>query len=391
MPLLAVRTLHASTFQVGLLTAAETAAFLLVGLPAGAWVDRMRRRPVLVAADVGRALLLASVPAAWWSGVLTMAQLYAVVLLVGLLTVFFDVAAQSFLPALVGRPGLVEGNAKLEIPHAAADAAGPALGGGLVQVVTAPVAVLADAVSYVVSATLLAGIRTVEGRPGRAAGARLRAEIGEGLGFVLRHPLLRAIAGCTGSYNLFFSAAFAVQVVFLARVLHLSAATIGGLFSAGAVGGLVGAFAAERVARTVGQARTIWLAPLATSPFLLLVPLAEPGWRLACFAGGTFAAYAGGIAYNVAQVSFRQAVTPDRLLGRMNASMRFLVWGTQPIGAIAGGALGEWLGTRTTLWITLGLVQLASLPVLLSPLRTMRDLPHQPDDQVSEPVMAVGT
>jgi MFS family permease len=346
LPLVAVLYLDASTFEVGVLTALQFAPFLLIGLPAGAWCDRVRRRPVMIAGDLIRAALLASIPIAAATGVLSVGQLFGVALLHGIATVFFDVSYQSYLPSLVGRDGLVEGNAKLQASQSVAQVAGPTLGGFLVQMFTAPFAVLADAVSFVVSAVCVGGIRTAEPYPERPERRHLGKEIGEGLGFVLRHPILRMIAATTGTSNLFNSAFFAIAVVFLVRGLHLSAGVIGVLMSAGSVGGILGALSASVIARRIGQARTIWLSLAATAPFGLLIPLAQPGAGLALFAVGTFTFSFGAVVYNVAQVSFRQALCPPRLLGRMNATVRFLVWGTMPLGGLLGGALGTWIGLR---------------------------------------------
>lgn len=373
LPLVAVLFLDATTFQVGLLTAAQFAAFLLVGLPAGAWVDRMRRRPVLVAADLARALLLGSIPLAAWLGALTMAQLYATALLVGVGTVFFDVSYQSYLPGLVGRDGLVEGNAKLQASQSVSQVGGPTLGGVLVQAFTAPYAVLADAASFLCSAALLSRIRTPEPRP-EPAERDLRREIAEGLRFVLGHRILRAMAGCTGVWNFWFGATDALIVVFLVRTVGISAGTIGVLFSIGSVGALTGAVLCDRVTRRVGQARVVWVSAIAGTPFALLLPLTTNGAGLAWFVSGFFFFSCAVVVYNVATVSFRQLLCPDRLLGRMNATMRFLVWGTMPLGGLAGGALGSWLGVRTGLWVTVIGGCTAPLFVVFSPLLRARGL-----------------
>jgi MFS family permease len=370
-----VVVLHASTLQVGVLTALESAAFLLVGLPVGAWCDRRRRRPVMIAGDVARAVLLASVPLAAALGRLGIGQMFAVALLLGVATVFFDVSYQSYLPTLVPRSRLVEGNATLQASQSVAEVAGPGLAGYLVQLVGAPVALLADAVSFAASAVLLGTVRAREPVPRRPGRADLRAEIGEGLRFVLGHPLLRAIAGTTGTANLFNAASTAVVVVFLVRTLHLSAATIGLLLSTGSIGGVLAALTASRVARRIGQARTVWASMAVLRPVGLLVPLARPGAGLVLFAVGHAAVSASTVLYNVAQVSFRQGLCPPHLLGRMNATMRFLVWGTMPLGGLLGGVLGTWIGPRPTLWVTAAGGVLATGWVLASPLRGLRDLP----------------
>ncbi|MFJ7203694.1 MFS transporter [Streptomyces sp. NPDC098789] len=382
LPLVAVLELKAPALQVGLLTAAETAAFLLIGLPAGAWVDRMRKLSLMIRADVVRALAMASVPLAAVADALTMAQLYVVALVVGVATVFFDVAHQSYLPELLPREHLVAGNGALETVRSSAQVAGPGLGGGLVQLVGAHLAIVADAIGYAVSALFLLAIRRPESKPEPVPGASLRKEVGEGLRFVLGHPLLRIIAVATGLGNFFTAMLMATQTVFLVRVLDLAPAAIGGMLSASAVGGLAGALCAGRLARRFGQARIIWLSCLVTGPFALLWPLSGKGAAAALFAVASGAVFFGAVVYNVAQVSFRQTLCPPRLLGRMNATLRFLMWGTLPLGALVGGAVAEASGARAALWICAVGFLLVPVPLLLSPLRRMRELPEvaHPDD-----------
>jgi MFS family permease len=385
LPLVAILALDATPLEVGVLAACETAAFLLVGLPAGAWVDRMRRRSVLIFGDLARAVLLGSVPVAWWTGSLTMPQLYTVGLLLGVFTVFFDVAYQSYLPHLVGREKLVEGNAKLEAVRGVSHVAGPTAGGLLVQWLTAPVAIVVDSVSFLVSAVFVGLIRKREPKPEPAADRHLGREIGEGLRFVLGNRLLRAIAMCTGTSNLFTSIAMTMFLVLLADELGVPAGTIGLLMSTGSIGGLVGAFTAMRIARRLGQGPTIWISIGVTAPFGLLAAIAQPGWMLWLAAFGFGVMMFGAVVYNIAQVSFRQGLTPERLLGRMNATMRFLVWGTMPLGGLIGGVLGSRVGVRET--VTIGMIGacLAFLPVFFSPLRSMRELPTG-DDREAAPV-----
>ncbi|MEU7041051.1 MFS transporter [Streptomyces varsoviensis] len=385
LPLVAVLELDAPAFQVALLTAAETAAFLLVGLPAGAWVDRMRKLPVLIRADVIRAVAMASIPFAAVAGFLTMAQLYAVALITGVATVFFDVSHQSYLPQLLPKEQLVAGNGALETVRSSAQVAGPGLGGGLVQLLGAHLAIVADAIGYAVSALFLLAIRHKEPAP-RPEGTdtSLRAEIGEGLGFVLRQPLLRVIVLTTGLGNFFSALLLSVQTVFLVRVLDLPPAAIGLMLSSSAVGGLAGALCAGRLARGLGQARIIWLSALVSGPFALLWPLAGHGAAAGLFAAGSAVVFFGAVVYNVAQVSFRQLLCPPRLLGRMNATMRFLVWGTMPLGALAGGAVAGAYGPRAAVWVCAIGFLAVPLPLLFSRLRTMRDLPAAAPDGPGE-------
>jgi MFS family permease len=381
LPLVAVLVLHAGPFEVGLLAACETAAFLLIGLPAGAWVDRMRRRNVLIAGDLGRAVVLGSVPVAWWLGVLTMPQLYAVGLLTGVFTVFFDVAYQSYLPHLVGRGNLVEGNAKLEAVRGVNQIAGPTAAGLIIGWLTAPVAIAVDAVSFAGSALFVGLIRKREPVPERKPDAHLGREIVEGLRFVLGNRLLRSIAMCTGSTNLFSNITGAMLIVLFARDLRLSPGTIGLFFSFGAIGGLVGAFTATRIAARIGQGPAIWIPVAVAAPFQLLFPMAQRGWLLWAAAFGYLVFGVAAVVYNITQVSFRQGLTPERLLGRMNATMRFLVWGTMPLGALLGGVLGKYLGVREALWVAGIGGMFTFLPVFFSPLRAMRELPSGHHDE----------
>jgi MFS family permease len=378
IPLLAATTLAASPFEMGLLTATENAAFLLIGLPAGVWVDRMRRRPLMLGADFVRAALLGTVPVAWLAGVLSLAQLIVVALLVSVGTVFFDVSYQSYLPSLVGREKLLEGNAKLQASQSTAQVVGPGLGGGLAQLVGAANAVLGSGLGYLASGLFLLRIKTAEPEPEPGDGTLLRARIVEGLRFVFGNPTLRAITVCTATANLGNTAFTSMEILFLTRDLGLSSVAVGALLTMLGAGGVLGALTAGWWIRRVGQARSIWLVPLLTWPGQLLVPLAEPGWRLTFVVVGLAMLSYGVIVYNVAQLSYRQAICPDRLLGRMNATVRFVVWGTMPIGGLLGGGLGEWLGVRTTLWVACAVLVLPMTVLVLSPLRTMRDIPAQP-------------
>jgi MFS family permease len=379
IPLLAVRTLHATTFEMGLLTAASTAAFLVVGLPAGVWVDRVRRRRVMIGADLGRVLALGSVPIAYAVGGLTLVQLFVVTLTSGILTVFFDVAYQSYLPALVGREHLVEGNAKLTGSAQVAAVAGPSVAGGLVQAIGGSAAVALDSVSFLASAVAVGAIRRpepkpvvpVEGHP------KLVHDIGEGLRFVFGDRLLRAIAATTATSNLFGGIAAAVEIVFLVRAVHASSGVIGLLFTAGGAGGVLGALAAGPTARHFGGARATIIG-IACSAGALLIPLTMAGAGLLYFGAGMFIVSLSAVVYNVNQVSFRQRLCPDRLLGRMNATMRFVVWGVLPVGALIGGALGSVVGLRPTLWIGAAGQAVAGIWLLASPMRTMRDFPDAP-------------
>ncbi|HEX2266986.1 MAG TPA: MFS transporter [Actinomycetota bacterium] len=386
LPLIAILLLRANPFEVGLLTAVEYLPFLLVGLPAGVWVDRLRRRPILIAADIGRAVSLASIPVAHAVGELTLGHLYLVAFFNGTLTVFFDVAYMSYLPSLVERGQLVEGNSKLEVSRSGAELAGPGLAGAMVQVLTAPVAIVIDAISFVGSALFLFLIRHRE--PSRRAEQteappRMRTEIAEGLRYVLRHRLLLPIAICTSASNLFAHMAFAIYLVFAVRQLGLSAALIGVTFALGNVGFVIGAVTASRIAKRLGVGRTIWVSAAIFGPSLVLIPLAPRTAPFPFLVAAWFLGSFGSVVYNVNQVSLRQAITPDRMQGRMNATIRFLVWGTMPIGAFIGGALANAIGLRTTLFVAAVGGLFVVLPVLLSPVRKLREIP-EPEDEPTE-------
>ncbi len=380
LPVYAVTHLHATEWQMGLLGAAETAAFLVIGLPAGAWVDRMRKRRTLVVADLVRAAALAVVVVAALTGHGSMPLLYACGLVISAATVFFDVAHQSYVPGLVGLDHVVEGNSKLQATASVAQVTAPALGGALLRVVSAPLLVLGTVVTYLLSAAAVWRIRQVEELPRPEDRRPLRTEIAEGLRWVVRQSLLRRIVACTALSNFAGGVVNAVLVIYVLRRLGLGEETLGLVLSAGAVGGLVGAVLSERLARWVGPARLIPLSALLAVPAAALTPLATPlategvPPAVPLVAAGALLSLAV-VVYNVAQVSFRQRLCPPALLGRMNASVRFIVWGTLPLGSLLGGWLGSALGVLPTLWVAVGVTTLATLPVLLSPLVRLRELP----------------
>jgi MFS family permease len=386
LPVLAVTLLHATPLEMGVLAALETAAFLLIGLPAGAWVDRWRRKRVLVVNDLVRMVALASLPIAWALDALSLWQLFLVAAITGTATVFFDIAYQSYLPALVAADQIVDGNGKLESSRAVAQVAGPGVTGVLLKVLGAPVLIAFDAVSFLVSALFIGRIRHVDTVPDRAARRPLRTEIAEGLGFVVRHPLLRRIVACTGTANFGSAMSGALLVLYSLRVLGLSESALGIVFAAGSVGGLVGAVTGARFARWVGEGRAIPLSSLVVVPFTALIPLAVVGAPALLLVVGWFGFSWAVVAYNITQVSFRQRLCPPHLLGRMNASVRFIVFGTQPLGALLGGALGGWIGIVPTLWISVGIAGLAAVWVVASPLMGMRDLPRELDVRHEDPV-----
>lgn len=424
IPFIAAVVLKASPGEVGLLTTIEFLPFILFTLPAGVWVDRFPKRRILVIGDLGRAAMLASIPTAAALGMLTIWQLYVVGFVNGAMTVFFDVADQSFLPTILEREELVEGNAKLQISQSSAQILGQPVGGGLVALLTAPVAVLIDAVSYVGSASLILWIRLTSGGA-RAAGRRsdggdptgpsaatatatdaeaslsptagaavggestterpalppddgdggMRSQIMAGLRYIGHHRYLANIAASTATSNLFGNIAFAIMPVYLYRTLGLSPATVGAIGGIGGAGVLVGALIASRVATRFGVGPVIVGSILTGGIFGLLVPLATPELAFWFLSASFFFGSVSGVVFNVNQVSLRQAITPSHFLGRMNATMRFLIWGTIPIGSLIGAGLSEVVGVHTTIWIGSILGVLAFLPVFFSPVRSLRTIP----------------
>jgi MFS family permease len=392
LPLVAIITLEVSAFEVALLSVVEFAPFILVTLPAGVWVDRLRRLPILVAGDLGRAVLLATIPLAWALDVLTIWQLYAVGFGVGVCTVFFDVAYQSYLPSLVDRQQLVEGNAKLEVSRSGAQIAGPAMAGPLVQILTAPLAVLADALSFAASALFLFRIRTREIAPERPLEHKrppMRRELGEGLRYVLGHRYLRWIAASTATFNFSGNVMWAIFLVYAVRVLDLSPSEIGLVFAIGNVGYLVGAITTGRLSAALGVGPAIVLGA-ATGVSGLLIPLAPESEPLPFLIASQVIVGFGLPLYNVTQVSLRQAITPERLQGRMNAVMRFIVWGVIPLGSLAGGALATATDLKVAIWVGAIGVSTAFLPVLLSPVRSLKTVPEPAEAERGEGEVLVG-
>jgi MFS family permease len=392
LPLVAVLVLDASAFEVAALGTVEFLPFMLFTLPAGVVVDRLRRRPILIAGDLGRAALLVTIPLAYFADALTLGQLYVVGFLAGVCTVFFDVAYQSYLPALVDRRALIEGNSKLQISYSTAQISGPGFAGLLIEIFTAPYAVLVDAVSFIGSGLFILQIRRPEERPisttpdGEKAG--IWTELNEGLRFVFGNPNLRAQAGCTATSNFFFTLGFSIIVVFYVRVLGLSPGLIGLVISIGSVGSLVAAFTARRISDRFGIGPTTIAVTFIQAPAFLLIALApETAPYPFLVAGGLVLGFVI-VAYNIVQVSYRQAICPPQLQGRMNSVMRFVVWGTIPIGGLIGGALGTWIGLRETLVVGALGSGASFLWILLSPQRHLREMPEPIEDSAVEPVAA---
>ena len=413
VPLVAVTVLHASTFVVGVLAAAAWLPWLVIGLPAGAWVDRWPARRVMIACDVISAALYASVPVAAWAGVLTTGLLVAVQLAGGAASVLFMTAYQVYLPSIVAPGELIEGNTKMQGSASAAAFAGPSLAGLVAQLLGAVTALLGNAVSFLVSAACLLGARA---GPSRPAGARrtaarrtavrpaavrspavlpaavlpaavlpatgrpttLRREIADGLMFVLRDPFLRQLSTFWAAANFALTGYAALLVVFLVRVIGLTPGSVGLLTAIPGLGGILGALVTGRITARYGTARGLLLSTLCAVPFCLLIPLTGPGPRLAFYIAGSLVACTGIAVGNIVIAAFRQSYSPPGMCGRVTATMRFLIFGTSPLGALLGGSLGTWLGVRPALWVLLGAVTLSGALLLTPSLRGRRDLPAAP-------------
>jgi MFS family permease len=390
IPIVAAKILNVGAFEFALLGVLEFLPFILFTLPAGAWVDRLRRRPIMITGDLGRAIALVTIPAVYllnpsW---LTIWQLYVVAFVTGTLTVFFDVSNQSYLPSIVEREELIEGNSKLQISQSSAQIAGPGIAGVLIQVAGAANAVLVDAVSFVWSAFFVFLIRKPEppvAHPADATGAKrpsIVSDVKDGLRFVVGHPALRAISAGTGSSNLFGSMGGAIMLLYVLNELHLDPGQIGIAFGLGNIGALVGAFMANRISGWFGLGPTI-VGSLFLGGFLtLFIAIAPEGSAALPFlvAGGVFGGFSQMV-YNINQVSYRQAICPPRMQGRMNATVRFLVWGTMPIGSLIGGAIASVIGLHETIWIAAILGFVPAIFPLLSPVRTLREMPAPVGDE----------
>jgi len=376
LPLVALTVLHAGVFAISVLTAAAWLPWLIVGLPAGAWVDRLPRRRVMMTADLVSLAVFASVPVAAAVGWLTITQLIVVALLAGTATVFFATAYRAFLPALLGGDDLLEGNAKLQGSEQVTHVAGPGAAGLIAQATSAVGGVIVDAASFAVSAVCLSRIRLDEPRPA-ASRRHLRREIAEGLAVVAGDPLLRmnAVYGCLS--DLVLTGYQAVLVFYLVGVVGLSPGLAGIVLALTSLGGVLGALVARRVAARVGTARAVLFCKVGLAPFGLLIPLADRGPGLAQFLLGNIVVIDGIVAGNVIWSGWVQAYYPADLLGRISTSVQVLNYGAIPAGAVIAGLVAGQLGVRPTLWIMLTGLVLSSCVLLLGPLPKLRDLPHR--------------
>ena len=387
LPWLAAVGLHASPFQFSLLGVLGFMPFILFALPAGVWVDRLRRRYILIVGDAARAVLLILIPVLWATHELRIWHLLVLQFVIGVFTVFFDVAYQSYLPALVEREHLIDGNSKIQLTASIAQVGGPNLSGVLIAAITAPYAIVVDAASFVVSSVFMISMGHREEPPKYDASnprPKMWPQVKEGLDWVVKHPWLRAIAACTGTSNFFSSTAFAILLLYMVRVLHLSAYAVAAVFAVTSVGSIVASLCTGRLNKWLGVGPTIVWSILVSSVAAIGYPLAPKSFPLPLLMIAGVGFGFGAVAYNITQVSLRQAITPERLQGRMNAAMRWIVWGTIPLGTLFGGGLATWFSLRTAIWVGSVGQMAAFLPVTMGSLKRVREMP----EPVAEPTQA---
>ncbi len=386
-PLTAILILKASAAEMGFIQAAQFAPFLIFGLVVGVWVDRQRRRPIMIVADIGRFLLLGFVPLAALLHILNMVEMYIITFIVGTLTIFFDVAYRSYLPSLIERDQLIDGNSKLELTASISQLVGPGLGGVLVQIFTAPISLLADAFSFLISALSLIFIRRTEPpitRPEERQ--QMLAEIGAGLKLLLRNPILGPLVWSSINITLCTNITTAVYLLYATYTLHISPALLGTIYAVGGLGAIPGAMISKWITQRLGIGVTLIIVLVIYGTSGLLIPLAGGAQPVVVtiLIISQLATDLAFVIWNINQLTLRQALTPDTLLGRVNASYRFLVWGAIPIGALIGGGLGTLFGLHTTLFIgAIGLI-LAPVWMLFSPVRRFKSLPQEIPAQEEE-------
>ncbi len=377
-PVFAIASLNADEFQMGSLNTANTLSFLAVGLIAGAWVDRWIKRQVMIIADLIRLIAIAMIPLLWFGGVLQFWHLLVIASVLGLATVFFDVAYQSYLPILLDKEHIGTGNARLETTSQITNVASPGIVGQIIAVTSAPFVIILDAISFGVSAISLMAIKDREVPKPKSDRRPLRIEIAEGLRFVGSQRLIRAISANTAVGNFFTTMATTMIPLLLLRDLKMPVGLYGLAFSMAAVGGLVGAALTPRLIKLIGEGQlivssSILLAFAGLSQLLLFVVPAQ--FAAAVMIPAEFLISFTVLTYNITQVTARQRLCPEHLLGRMNASIRFMVWGVMPIGAYVSGLLGAAFGIAVPIFVGFIGALFAPLFTLFSPLRSMREMP----------------
>ena len=378
LPLVAAITLEATPIQMGALGTAQYIPWLLVGLFAGVWADRLLRRPIMILADIVRAILLSLIPITALLGILRMEYLYVIGFLVGMMNVFFDVSYISYLPTLIPKENLVEGNSKLQMTASAAEIGGPGLAGGLIQWITAPIAIFVDAISFFISAVVLGWIKKQEPIPTYSQNSsNVFEEIRDGLRVLYSNLILRAFALVSLTSNFFADINTAVLILYITRTLKIEPVFIGTIFAIGSLGGLLGSLIAVRLAKLMGLGRVIVGTQFAVAFAMLMIPLAVAQFWIAlpmlAFAQALWSLSA--VIYVINTVSLRQSITPNQYQGRVTASLRFVTWGISPLGFLLGGFLGETVGIRATLFIAAIGPVFSILWLVLSPMPGFREMP----------------
>jgi len=378
LPVLAVLSLNATTLDIGIITALAIVPYPLLGLFVGVWADRLRKRRIMVACNLGRMVTLASVPVSFVLKTLSLTQLFAVALVAGVFSVFFDISYQAYLPILVDRKDLVEGNQKLQLSASGAQVAGPGIAGFVYQLIGGAFTVAVDAIGYLASAVVLLFVRKDEPPKVRREGdpsPDFFVEMKEGLDVVLGNRYLRMIAGCTATSNFGMYMVQTVLVIFALRMLHFSTSEYGIVLSIGALGFLAGVLVVNRLTMKLGLGPVLALSIMLPAVYVLS-PLALLGYPFLVLSAVTFVVGLSVPAYNVNQISLRQAITPDRLQGRMNATVRTIVWGTIPLGSLVGGTLGVAIGVVNTIYVGSAIAGLACAWILLGPVLKLKRQPE---------------
>lgn len=379
IPLIAAILLHATPVQMGILTAVEQSPLFFLSLFAGVWVDRLPRRTILITCDLGRGVVLLAIPLAALMHSINMRVLYVVSLIVGVLSVFYYVSYQAFLPSLVDRTQLIEGNSKLEATRSLSDLAGPGLAGAVIQYISAPLAIALDALSFLISGGVTSLIRSYKTQGSAQSRGPILREVREGLAFLLGNRLLRSIAGCSGTWNFFNTGLLTLYILFATRDLALGPAKLGLILSLGNICGLVGVLGAGRIGGRMGVGPAIVFSAIVSGFGGILIVLAPPRTAFPLLVSAGLATNFIRPVYNINQVSLRQAITPHRLQGRMNATMRFLILGAAPLGALLAGWLGGAVGLRHAMTIMVAGTLLPFLWVFFSPVRGLRTIPEAQD------------
>jgi MFS family permease len=364
LPLVAVLTLHASAAEVGVLVAAQMLGYLVIGLPAGVWVDGYSKRTVMIITDLVRAAALLLVPVAAAVGFLALWQLYLAAVVTGFASVLFGVSTQSSLPALVGPAHLAEANVRMETVTTGATLIAPTFAGWLIQLLSAASVLFIDVASYLVSAVLLFAGRRDEPRLREPRTTNLVSDIRDGLDHVIGHPVLRLLALSGLIVSTTSALLMAVEVPYLVRDVHLQSVEIGLVFTAGSVGAAVGMLTARRLIAAFGVERMVWLSAVATWPFVILLGLARPGWAAWAYPVGWMIVSAGVPTHYMYQVILRQSITPNHLLGRVNATFEFLRFAPTSFGALIGGGIGQVFGLRAAIWVSVVGILISIIPLL---------------------------